>query len=459
MLVYFTALLAAAFVLYLLHPRRETNRWAAFFLLFASIGGLAGFIRLELLPALLAQADAAAGWIKLLRLAGMLLAAANHTLTPYGVLVFCAVYAGRFSFRQRARLKLVLLLPAAVTAGVYAWTGESRTFFLVLLLWAVPYYAASCWLLIAALIGERDRWRRRERLAVAVLVVPTLVAIAIWINVVSVWQPGYRFFHIIAFFIAYSLLAGVAFAFGSGVLGVKVRLERDPLESAVSAVSSGTAMLNHTIKNEIAKISMCAENVRSSLGAPDGEAAEQLDVIVKSAEHMKRMVSRIHGQTQAIVLKERPHRLAELIRERLVSLRPVLERSGIVVETAFAYDPLVVCDEVHVGEVVSNIVRNAAEAMPGGGLLSVSLYGTKRGALVSFRDNGPGMSKERLARALEPFYTTKANRDGGNFGLGLTYGYQVMRQSGGAIELESEEGRGTTVKLLFPARKRIADGE
>ncbi|GAA3402921.1 ATP-binding protein [Paenibacillus hodogayensis] len=453
MLVYFVALLTAAFVLFLLHRKRMANRWAAFFLLFASVGGLVGFMRGTALP-LLAERPDAAGWLGPLNAAAQVLEAVNHTLTPYGVLVFCAVYAGRFSSTRLTRLKLALLVPVALSAAVYAAVGASRSFFLILLLWAVPYYAASCWLLIAGWLRETNRWRKKERLAVAVLSVPTLAAIAGFINVGSLWQPGYYFFDYVAVFIAYSLLAGVAFAFGSGVLGVRVRLERDPLDSAVSAVSSGTAMLNHTIKNEIAKISMCADNVKFALGPEHPDASEQLGLIEKSAEHMRRMVERMHGQTREIVLREEPLRLAERIGEQLAGMSPWLTERRIAVERLTECDPIVRVDPVHVGEVVTNIVHNAAEAMPEGGTLYVRIAEAKRGIAVSFRDTGSGIAKDRLERVLEPFYTTKASRGGGNFGLGLTYAYQVMRQSGGSIELNSVEGEGTTVRLLFPTGKR-----
>ncbi|TNJ62691.1 histidine kinase [Paenibacillus hemerocallicola] len=453
MLVYAAALLSAAVVLFRLHPRREANRWAFLFLLFASVGGLAGFIREDALPALALQENALT-WLEPLRLAGKALEVVNHTLTPYGVLVFCIVYSERFQ-RAKLWLKATLLIPPVATAAVYMVATEIKDFFLLLLLWTVPYYGASCWLLVDSFIRERNPWKRRERLIVAVLVVPTLIAIAALINVASVWEPGFRFFNYVAFFIAYSLLAGVAFAFGSGVLGIKVRIERDPLESAVTAVSSGTAMLNHTIKNEIAKISMCAENVKAALPPQDGVTAEQLDLIVKSADHMKRMVGRIHGQTQDIVLEERPIRLTEWVGEWLRRMSSVLERNGVAIETKFECDPVLLGDRVHLSEVLSNIVSNAMDAMQGGGRLFVRIAETKRGIELSFRDNGAGIPKERIPRVLEPFYTTKA-KSGDNFGLGLTYCYQVMRQSGGSIVLESEEGAGTTVKLLFPLKKRIS---
>src|SRR5690606_21889995 len=112
-----------------------------------------------------------------LRLAGKALEVVNHTLTPYAVRVFCIVYSARFQ-RAKLWLKVTLLIPPAATAAVYMVATELIDFFLMLLLWAAPYYGASCWLLVDSFVRERTPWKRRERLSVAVLVVPTLVAIA-----------------------------------------------------------------------------------------------------------------------------------------------------------------------------------------------------------------------------------------------------------------------------------------
>src|SRR5690606_25924451 len=99
---------------------------------------------------------------------------ANHTLTPYGVLVFAIVYAGRFSPQTRRRLKLLLLLPAAATAAILLLSDTQQLPFPFVLGWAGPYYVASCWLLAAGALREKNAARRKEKTAVAILAIPTL---------------------------------------------------------------------------------------------------------------------------------------------------------------------------------------------------------------------------------------------------------------------------------------------
>jgi len=455
MLIYFIALMAAAVALFGLQPRREANRWAAFFLLFASIGGLAGTLRETKLTVPIPPGGLEAG-APLLSGTVAILEWINHTLTPYGVLVFAIVYAGAASQMTRRRLKLLLTAPVWATLVMMLADGDARLPFWFLLAWAGPYYLAACWLLIWGAVRERSAAKRKEKTAVAVLAVPTLLAILICINLAFVVAPGFPYFRYVSVFIAYSLLAGIAFAFGSGVLGLKVRVERDPLESAMKAVGAGTAMMNHAIKNEAAKISMSMDTIRNSLRDADGEIKEQLDLIARSSDRMMRLVSRIHSQTKELELVLHRERLVELADECLERMEPELARNGITVRKHYEDDPEVLCDAIHMSEVLLNIVRNAIEAMPQGGTLDVRIRRMKRTAELTVCDSGIGIPADMLPLAVEPFFTTKAGN--GNFGLGLTYCYNVMRKSGGSLTIENAKPHGTSVKLAIPLDDRKEAG-
>ncbi|MGM0632037.1 MAG: ATP-binding protein [Pseudomonadota bacterium] len=118
---------------------------------------------------------------------------------------------------------------------------------------------------------------------------------------------------------------------------------------------------------------------------------------------------------------------------------------------------------------VLNLVINARDAMPEGGRLTIEATnvtlseddllhyeGMKAGQYVvlAVTDNGSGMSRDILERAFEPFFTSKAAGKGSGLGLSMVWGF--MRQSNGQAQIYSEPDEGTTVRLYFPAAKKLA---
>jgi signal transduction histidine kinase len=114
---------------------------------------------------------------------------------------------------------------------------------------------------------------------------------------------------------------------------------------------------------------------------------------------------------------------------------------------------------------VLNLAVNARDAMPGGGTLSIDLHNVEIAdgdgdlaagnyVLVTVADTGTGMTKDVADRAFEPFFTTKPVDAGTGLGLSMVYGF--VKQSDGHVLIETAPGRGTTVKLYFPAVKEAA---
>lgn len=439
MLYYFIALSAAAIVLLAVNPRSGVNRWAAFFLFSAGIGGLAYTIRDSVLPGY------PEGW--LLRLEQWL-EIANHTLAPYGVVMFAVAYSGLFGGGARKLLTYALLLPVVATFLLTPTGPALRLDFAALLLWVGPYYLFACALLFYSWRNETDRDKRKSRFITFILIAPTLLAILVFINIARAFDPSFPFFGYVSVFIGYSLIAGVLFSFANSVLGLRVRLEREQLDSTMKAISSGTAMLNHTIKNEIGKIAISTDNLQAALTDAPPQVKENLRIIARAADHMQAMVERIHLQAQHIVLRETDNELSALIRECVERLRPLIEERGIIVTIGGEREIALRCDKVHVLEVLNNVLVNAIEALHPGGRVEIRLSRRRKYAEAVIRDNGPGIPKDRLGRVFEPFYSSKGNS--GNFGLGLSYCYNVMAKSGGSIDIDSRPGEGTTVTLLFP---------
>lgn len=118
--------------------------------------------------------------------------------------------------------------------------------------------------------------------------------------------------------------------------------------------------------------------------------------------------------------------------------------------------PSVAIDPIEWNQVINNVIANAQESMPAGGLLVVStLYNPRsRKVTVIFKDNGIGIQKENLQRIFDPFFTTKKRGLGQNSGLGLSIVYKIIKRYKGDIAIESNLRSGTLVKIDLPAVKQ-----
>jgi CheY-like chemotaxis protein len=104
--------------------------------------------------------------------------------------------------------------------------------------------------------------------------------------------------------------------------------------------------------------------------------------------------------------------------------------------------------------VLSNLLINAIDAMPQGGLLLFESRQCGEDSCVSIRDSGPGIAPEIQQRVFEPFFTTKKSS-----GLGLTVSANIVRRHNGEVKLESEPGQGTCITLRFPVYRPDTTGE
>jgi two-component system sensor histidine kinase HydH len=101
------------------------------------------------------------------------------------------------------------------------------------------------------------------------------------------------------------------------------------------------------------------------------------------------------------------------------------------------------------GQVLINLAKNAIQAMPEGGNLYITADVSGRNVIITVKDSGYGISSGDLPRIFEPFFTTKAR----GTGLGLALCKKIVEEHGGEIRVKSEEGKGTSVSIIFPLTK------
>ncbi|WP_256761448.1 sensor histidine kinase [Cohnella sp. WQ 127256] len=440
MLYYFAILLVSALILIVSNPRSESNRWAAIFLVSASLGGLIDELR-----------DARyEGWADAIQFV-------NLTVTPYAVVIFCMSYSDLVNQdKWKSWLKGLLLIPVAMMAVITKFEPVMAINYKLVLTWAAPYYLGGCCLLVVSLWMENNHGRWRNRLVTTLIIVPTLLAALLFIYVAKVIYPNFEFFEYVSYFLIYSFGMAVLCVFVYGVLGVRLRFERDPLDNTMKSVSTGARLLNHTLKNEIGKIAISSENLKRGISTEDELSQQHLRIITDSSDHMLAMVERIHSRMKDIVLKPELCRLDLLVEQCLAHNQLRMDKDGIAVYKDFFVRPTLLCDPVHLKEVIDNLLLNAAEAMKEGGTIRVVLSENGKGLALSIEDTGAGIADDVVAHVFEPFYSTKNNS--GNFGLGLSYVYNVMRKSGGSVDISSRVNEGTRFTLHFPRKKKEKGG-
>ncbi|MEW5737242.1 MAG: ATP-binding protein [Thermodesulfobacteriota bacterium] len=152
--------------------------------------------------------------------------------------------------------------------------------------------------------------------------------------------------------------------------------------------------------------------------------------------------------------------LAEIVSEMIQLTRPywkdMPQKQGFPVELGVNLPEGQVTVRGNSGEIrqaMTNLMINAVDALTAGGSVSVSVSGNDDCAVFEIADNGSGMDQKTMDRSIDPFFSTK---DQGS-GMGLSVVYGVMRHHGGRVEIDSEQGRGTRIRLIFPLGPALAD--
>ncbi|MCD1260646.1 HAMP domain-containing histidine kinase [Paenibacillus athensensis] len=446
MLFVLFALWLIALLLLLVDPRAATMRWMSAVAFCGGIGALAALLDASIIPYVHRQASNP-------RLEQLL----YHVQSVSSV---CSYYGLPYSFarlalhynpawpgaRARKLLPYVLLLPPVACLAFTPWyTADMPITFAAVAPWAVPYILGGAVLIAAR--RERLRSMQRTHLYTCLALLPPVVGFSI-LNYMMPLFGFYRMWVYNTWVLAVIVPFFVFIFFKYGFLDIRLLIERRKLDSTLRAITSGTAILNHAIKNDVGKIRLFSEKMKLyAEETAQPELLEDLQVLIDASEHIRDMITRVHEQTQDVPMRQTPADLRELVQSVVASLKPGL--AGITLRLGIPQELVLRLDRAQISETLSNVLINAAEAMPAGGDITVRAFTAKRSIVLEVKDSGIGMDKAVLARVLEPFYTTKSGSRH-NFGLGLAYCYNVMKSHGGSLELKSEPGQGTTVFLIFP---------
>lgn len=383
----------------------------------------------------------------------------THYFLPYCALMYAFSYTGAFA-KWKKYLMVALIIPVVFMYIFFPVKGlcqpGSKLFtntMTVLLLWLTPYLFGSVFLLLFSYIKAQNKWEKQDRLLMCILIIPCifLVLIIECLYAFSRWDID----NVAKIGLACGVFELIAILFGIisyGIFGVKLQVEKNRLNGTLQSMTFGTAFLNHIIKNEILKVAMCTENIKPYLRKDLPVISDSLAMISNSTQHMLRMIDRIQKQMGEFKLKVTLNNITAIIEDSLFNLKPLLEAKNIQVSRNYSGEVLLPCDSFHLKEVFNNLFKNAIEAMKPGGELTIELNDLTKKIVFVIKDNGSGIDKEDLPHVMEPFFSTKDRKT--NFGLGLSYCYNVMQRHGGTLEVFSKKGEGTTVLLNFVKKKK-----
>ena len=221
---------------------------------------------------------------------------------------------------------------------------------------------------------------------------------------------------------------------------------------AIGKLSGGIA---HDFNNLLSVVGGNLELLRKRLPQDGANNGRLIDNALLATQRGTTLVQRMLAFARKQELNPSSVALPDLV----MNMRELLQRSvgsNISIDTRFPLNlPPAYVDANQLEMVLINLVVNARDAMPEGG--TICIEGQSRSldsaqpqvfVILKVRDNGTGMSPETLARATEPFFTTKGLGKG--TGLGLSMAHGLAEQSGGRLEIESSPGKGTTIELWLP---------
>jgi PAS domain S-box-containing protein len=231
--------------------------------------------------------------------------------------------------------------------------------------------------------------------------------------------------------------------------GLEERLITAQKMDAIGRLAGGIA---HEFNNLLTAIMNAGSLARGEIDRP-ALVSGHLDRIDRASERAASLTRQLlaFGRRQAL----RPELLdVAAVVEEMRSLLPSVLGEDVRLEIDAAPSlPPVRADRAQLRQVILNLAANARDAMPRGGRLSIAVAAAANGhrpaVVLRVIDTGIGMSEQVQQHLFEPFFTTKAPAERGGLGLAAVYG--IVAQSGGAIDVDSAPGRGTTVSIVLPA--------
>ena len=291
--------------------------------------------------------------------------------------------------------------------------------------------------------------RSRENILFVLAVAMFLLAESQWLAFFSdPWDVTWWIWHGIRTAVFVGILFGIAYEFVQSAKDLQASHLSLVESEKLASLGEMAASVAHEIRNPLGTLT-CSVGLLKDQCLDEKERDELIGIIEKETNRLNHIVSDTLDFAHSRIDRLHLLNLEAVIRDAVKLQAP--RHPGVVTEVRFDIElPLIRGDEIQLQRIVWNVFDNAAAAMAGQGRFSVSASRDDGHLDLEFRDTGPGMAPGTLAQVLKPFFTTK---DGGT-GLGLPIVQRIMLEHGGSMDISSEPGAGSCVRVSFPSIAR-----
>ncbi|GAB4248963.1 MULTISPECIES: ATP-binding response regulator [Deferrisoma] len=224
--------------------------------------------------------------------------------------------------------------------------------------------------------------------------------------------------------------------------------ERRLTEERLDALGQMAEGVAHEVRNPMVAIGGFARRIRDKL-PEDSPLRDYAERILQEVKRLESMVEEIVRFKTLMISPYQSVDLRQLADEVLDRYAGTLEEAGLRLERDYGEVGAIQGDPQNLRLALENLLQNAIEATPPGGTISVRLEDLGDRVRLVVADTGRGIPKDQIANVFDPFYTTKT----AGAGMGLTMVHRIVTRHGGAVDIESQVGRGTAVHLVLPKRQ------
>ena len=212
--------------------------------------------------------------------------------------------------------------------------------------------------------------------------------------------------------------------------------------ASLGKLSAGIA---HEVRNPLTGISLLLDDLHDRAS---GDTASQamMQKALAEIERVERLISSLLNFASPPKAQFREGDLNRVVQDTLLLLRRVCEQQKVELSFQPGDLPCFRFDIEKIKQALINLVKNALEAMPQGGVITISTYREEETAVITVADTGPGIEAGDLPLIFEPFFTRK----GAGTGLGLSITQRIIEEHQGRITVGSEPGKGTTFVIHLP---------